>query len=59
MDINTRIKNHFKYAYYRKLRDKAIAKMEEHKNDADDTEFKKWANIAMSSLNRCIEIPLN
>jgi len=58
MNIFTRIKNNMEYTYYRKLGDKAISKMQEHVNDADDREFKKWANIGLCSLRKCYEIPL-
>ena len=58
MDIITRIRNNMKYAYHRKLADKAITKMERHRDDSDDREFKKWANIALNSLTICMEIPL-
>lgn len=58
MNIITRIKNNLEYAHHRKIRDKAIAKMKEHVADADDLEFKKWANIGLESSKRCLEIPL-
>lgn len=58
MNIFARIKNNLEYAHYRMMREKAVAEMEKHQFDADDQEFKKWAKIALDSLNKCLEIPL-
>lgn len=58
MNIITRVKNNFEYAYYRKLRDKAIVKAEKHINDEDDHEFKKWAKLGLKYLRKCLEIPI-
>ena len=58
MDIFTRTKNNIKYAYYRKLWDKALTKMKEHEGDADQTEWKKWAKISLKCMNVCVLTPL-
>ena len=53
MNIFIRIKNNLEYAYYRKLRDKALIEMEKHEKDADDSEWRKWAIIGLDSLKKC------
>ncbi len=57
MNIFKKVKNNLKYAHYRKLSNKAIVKMEKHKNDADDTEWRKWAAIELRCLQKCLSIP--
>lgn len=58
MTYGRRIINNVRYAYYRKLRDKAIRKMEEHQKDADATEWRKWAYTALDCFKKCDEIPI-
>lgn len=58
MNIFKKTVNNLRYAYYRKLGDKALAKMHEHQLDADDREWKKWAKIEIKTLKKRFEIPI-
>lgn len=58
MNKVTRFINNVRYAYNRVRRDWALDKMKEHINDADDVEWKKYAKIAVTSLKKCLEIPI-
>ena len=58
MDIFTRFINGLKYDHYKKLAYKAIDKCKKHKNDTDDTEFKKWGLIAVDNLEKTHKVAL-
>lgn len=57
MNIITKIKNNIEYAYYRRLREKAV--IEAGKNMNNDLEFTKWVDIHRICVKKCLEIPLN
>lgn len=56
MNIITRIKNNIEYAYYRKLREKAV--IEACKNINNDSEFIKWVDIHRKCIEKCSIIPI-
>jgi len=58
MNIITRTKNNLVYAYHRKRAKVAIAKMKKHRDDPDDSKFKKWGEIGFKSIEVCSTMPL-
>lgn len=59
MNIITRTKNNLIYAYHLKRATVAIAKMKKHRDDPDDSKFKKWSEIGFKSIKASSSIPLD
>ena len=56
MNIFTRIKYDVQYAHYGRVWKNANKMMRKHTSDEDDSEFRKWADVASECCRKQTEI---
>lgn len=56
MNFLMKLKHNFEYAYYRNISYACVLKMQEHANDKDATEWKKWAALGLKYTAKLLEL---